>query len=100
MDVKQAVAPVEPDVRRLRLRAGSDTNEVIARSCDRKRPYGARCARIVAERRRSQGEQVSPYRCFYCGAWHVGHAPSLEGLRRIAEAIRDLHGNRPRTPAA
>lgn len=38
---------------------------------------------------------MSPYRCFYCGAWHIGRAPSFEGLQRIAEAIRDLHGNSP-----
>src|SRR5687767_9057540 len=70
--MKQAVAHIEPEVRGLRLLVAADTDEVIARSCDRKRAYGARCARLVAQRRRGTGEQVSPYRCFYCGAWHVG----------------------------
>lgn len=76
-----------------------DTQAVIARTCGGKRSYGARNARLVAERRRREGDKVSPYRCFYCGAWHIGHVPSYEGLRRIAEAIRDLHGNAP-APAA
>lgn len=72
-----------------------ETKAVIAKACQCKRAYGARCARLVAERARSQGNRVSPYRCFNCGSWHVGHPPSYEGLRRIADAIRDLHGNRP-----
>lgn len=93
--MKQAVRRMDPGVRDLRLTVAADTDEVIARSCDRKRAYGARCARLVAQRRRLAGEPVSPYRCFYCGAWHVGHVPTYEGLRRIAAAIRDLHGNRP-----
>jgi hypothetical protein len=93
--MRPSVIRIDPGVRNLRLLAAPDTDEVIARTCDRKRAYGARCARLVAQRRRAAGEQVFPYRCFYCGAWHIGHTPSYEGLRRIAEAIRDLHGNRP-----
>ena len=72
-----------------------ETEAVIARTCGGKRAYGARCARLVAQRRRQQGEHVSPYRCFHCGSWHIGHTPSYQGLLRIAGAIRDLHGNRP-----
>lgn len=72
-----------------------ETEVVIAKACAHKRAYGARCARLVAARRREKGDRVSPYRCFYCGAWHIGHPPSYEGLCRIADAIRDLHGNRP-----
>ena len=93
--MQQPYPSIEASVIDLRRRVGSDTDALITRSCDRKRPYGERCARLVAQRRRRRGEQVSPYRCFYCGAWHVGAAPSYEGLRRIADAIRDLHGNRP-----
>ena len=71
------------------------TADLITRSCEHKRSYGARCARLVAQRMRQQGRRVSPYRCFYCGAWHIGAVPSYEQLRRIADAIRDLHGNLP-----
>ena len=71
------------------------TAEVITRSCGHKRAYGARCARLVAQRMRDKGQRVAPYRCFVCGEWHIGATPSYEQLRRIAEAIRDLHGNLP-----
>lgn len=93
--MQQPVPRIDPADQDLRRQATAETDKVIARSCDNKRPYGARCARLVAQRLRRQGQKVSPYRCFYCGAWHIGAVPSYEGLRRIADAIRDLHGNRP-----
>lgn len=50
-------------------------------------------ARQAAEKLRAKGEQVGPYRCPW-GAegarhWHIGHPPSIEGLERIAAAIRN-----------
>ena len=71
------------------------TAEVITRSCGHKRAYGDRCARLIAQRMRDQGQRVAPYRCFVCGAWHIGATPSFDQLQRIAAAIRDLHGNLP-----
>ncbi len=73
----------------------SSTAEVITASCGHKRAYSARCARLVAQRLREHGKRVSPYRCFNCGHWHIGAAPSMDQLQRIAQAIRDLHGNLP-----
>jgi hypothetical protein len=36
------------------------------------------------------GETIRPYRCPWGTGrhWHIGHPPSLEGLERIAAAIR------------
>jgi hypothetical protein len=33
---------------------------------------------------------VGPYRCPFCGAWHVGHVPSIESLALIAAAVRGV----------
>jgi hypothetical protein len=42
--------------------------------CDGKRKHkSANCARKEIERIKSDITHITPYRCFYCGRWHVGH---------------------------
>lgn len=58
-----------------------------ARACVGKRIYSPSVARLVAQRMRRKGEQVSPYRCNFCGQWHIGHVMSMEGVRALARII-------------
>lgn len=64
------------------------------RGCARKHPYGRTTARSIAARMQTAGDRtVSAYRCPWADDndphWHVGHLPSMEGLERIAAAIRN-----------
>jgi hypothetical protein len=58
------------------------------RVCGTKRRLHRREARTVAQRFRHHGHRVSPYRCPFCGSWHVGHVPSMTTVAQIAQAIR------------
>lgn len=72
------------------------TERLIERACAAKvRHAGRRAARRAADDARARGVRVSPYRCPFCGGWHVGHPPSLVGMQALARAIRDRAGNRP-----
>jgi hypothetical protein len=68
-----------------------DANELDAireRSCTRKTAYGPNRARTVAVERQRAGDDVHPYRCPFCGLWHLGHVMSQEGVEALAEALR------------
>jgi len=62
----------------------------VRRCCTTKTAMGQQAARAVAGRARAEGIALHPYRCPFCGAWHVGHVPSVRGVEAIAAAIRDL----------
>lgn len=51
---------------------------------------GPKDARDHAARMRAKGGPCSAYRCPFCGSWHVGHPPSVEGMKAIARVIRGL----------
>jgi hypothetical protein len=68
-----------------------DWHHEAHRAHDGKKNYpGPAEARAAADRLRAEGEQVAPYRCPWGKGrhWHIGHVPSVEGLERIAAAIR------------
>lgn len=65
-----------------------ELERIAERMCDGKRIYGPESARLAAERMRLRRHRVSPYRCVVCGAWHVGHVPSMHTVSRIAQLIR------------
>lgn len=65
-----------------------DLDALQARMCDGKTAMGAKAARECAQRMRSEGHRVSPYRCCFCEDWHVGHVPSMTTVELIADAIR------------
>jgi hypothetical protein len=73
----------------------ASSEAVIERACTRKARLGMRTAQRLARWKRVEGHEVSAYRCPFCGSWHVGHVPSVEGLEQLARAIRDQHGNAP-----
>lgn len=54
---------------------------------DKVRHAGPRDARMHAVR---LGRPLAPYRCPFCQKWHVGHPPSVEGMKAIARVIRGL----------
>lgn len=61
------------------------------RSCLGKNVYGAATARAVAGNARARGDcSVQPYRCLFDhpGAWHIGHAPSIEAVTQMAAVMR------------
>lgn len=62
-----------------------DWRAVEVRVCGTKVRYGAKAARARAD---SYGNDVRPYRCPFCGGYHVGHAPSMQSVETIAAAIR------------
>lgn len=72
----------------------ADRHEAVRdRVCASKTPMGRDAARrYAAHVCDTTGDVVRAYRCpFSAGAhWHVGHPPSVEGLRAIAAAIRNL----------
>lgn len=61
---------------------------ITERMCTRKRRWSRAGARVVAQRMRTQGRRVSPYRCPVCSEWHVGHVPSMATVATIAALIR------------
>ncbi len=77
------------------------------RVCTEKARYDDRAAafeavRWIRRRQRRAGLGHDPtlhaYRCPFSGAeehFHVGHPPSLESMKKIADAIRDLEPARP-----
>lgn len=69
-----------------------DAEQVRYYACDRKQRF----------RRPDDAHQSNPakrgarpYKCCFCGWFHVGHAPSMHTLKRIARAIRVLHQEAP-----
>ncbi|HEV2071080.1 MAG TPA: hypothetical protein VGR26_14920 [Acidimicrobiales bacterium] len=73
-----------------------DRHEAVRwRVCLSKPPLGRATAQVLAERQRERtGEVVRAYRCPFSVPgrrhWHYGHPPSLESLRTIAAAVRNL----------
>lgn len=66
---------------------------VRERVCTSKTPMGRDAARRYADHIcATTDDVVRAYRCPFSSArhWHVGHPPSVEGLRAIAAAIRNL----------
>lgn len=60
------------------------------RACGTKRKMGAARARDVAQALTDRtGERISPYRCPWCQAWHVGHTPSMATVTDLAKHIRE-----------
>jgi hypothetical protein len=48
----------------------------VERSCTSKVPYMSRReARSRVRHGRNQDGTLRPYRCPFCGAWHLGHKP-------------------------
>lgn len=70
------------------MNAGEIAN-IETRCCAGKKRYGANAARDIAAARSTSTIRISPYRCPFCEGWHVGHTPSMESVRTIAEAIRE-----------
>lgn len=63
---------------------------IESKACGEKVRMGAKRARAVAaELTRRSGRQVSPYRCVFCGSWHVGHTPSMAAVVDLAAVIRE-----------
>lgn len=58
------------------------------KGCAGKIRYGVQLSHTIAERLRARGRAVTAYRCPWCGSWHLGHVPSIDRLREIADAIR------------
>lgn len=61
---------------------------VVDGACVRKKPFGVAAAhrRVVAEQHGDP--RLRAYRCPFCGAWHLGHVPSMKQVRKLAAAIR------------
>lgn len=66
----------------------AEVEAITERMCTRKRQWSRRGARLLAQRMRSEGRRVSPYRCPICHSWHVGHVPSMTTVAAIAALIR------------
>lgn len=62
---------------------------IEARACLRKSRYSVAGARQRAAELTRPGQRISPYRCVFCGCWHVGHTPSMESIETLAAAIRE-----------
>lgn len=56
--------------------------------CEQKAKYGPVAARNHAASARVSGNDLQPYRCPFCGCWHLGHAMSWKRLKRLAKALR------------
>jgi hypothetical protein len=69
-----------------------DVEAVVQRTCGCKQrfdhPWAARVAAGLVRAR--TGQPICPYRCPFSADrhWHIGPAPSLEAMKRIALAIR------------
>lgn len=66
----------------------AELSAIRDRSCTRKEKMGPKRARNVAAAKQLQKIDVHPYRCPFCGSWHVGHTPSMPSVETIAQAIR------------
>ena len=78
-----------------------DWRAIEDRVCTRKHAYvtsdDARRARGQLVHR-VHDDRIRVYPCpFHAGHWHLGHAPDLAGLRRIAAALRARAEERGRT---
>lgn len=67
------------------------------RVCERKVAMGRAAAMSVGARARGEGTRISAYRCPFLLVeweehWHVGHAPAMATLVRIAEMLRERSG--------
>ncbi|HEV2808874.1 MAG TPA: hypothetical protein VGV93_00565 [Acidimicrobiales bacterium] len=60
------------------------------RVCGSKPRLGVTAAHRLAEQRRRLGDDVSAYRCVFCGRWHVGPVPSMDTIEALARVIRGL----------
>lgn len=58
------------------------------RVCGGRVKYGPVAARNQAASARIDGKDLHPYRCPFCGCWHLGHPMSWNHLKRLAAAIR------------
>jgi hypothetical protein len=68
---KDSKAASDPD--RERASRVRKTGERIRVSCERKETYTYDMALLVVRRiKRNQGAIVQPYKCHFCGNWHVG----------------------------
>ena len=62
------------------------------RSCERKRPHsskGKAKAAITRMKRYFPGDysDYRPYKCHYCGNWHIGHNQRLTTLVTLAKRM-------------
>lgn len=79
-----------------------EARALLAHMCEGKTPYGADTANVQAARameRNGDGMPVRKYLCAMCGAWHIGHVPSMDGIAAIAEALRVVQGCAPGAPS-
>ncbi len=51
-------------------------------ACDGKVRHETKGAAYVAAHRTGNGREVKPYKCQFCGCWHVGHQPTGPKRRR------------------
>jgi hypothetical protein len=83
-----------------------EAHDIVHRACGQKARLGPESAHNLAERmntgdlKEGTGPRlVQAYVCPVCGAWHVGHLLSPEGMAKMADALRVLKGNGPGAPA-
>lgn len=65
-----------------------------ARACERKVKHASLAGALIARKRQGLQDELEPYRCQWCGGWHLGHTRAgwVVKMGKVFKRISGLSG--------